>query len=99
MMISLRNRSRPSVNRDTCEARIVVWPPHLDDDGIAGVATCDHPADHPDIFHKGPIDSHDLSTTRVSWLETDRRTFRGPLRMCTYSRCCLPHAHRGDHAL
>lgn len=73
-----------------CDAKVLIWP----DRGIGegpGIAECDQALPHD--FHEGQI-----MATRVTWSESDRRTFRGDLIMCDSPGCYCPINHRGDHA-
>ena len=50
-----------------------------------------HQATLTDYAYKG-------SSTEMSWLDTDRRTFRGEFTTCDQSTCILPAGHSGNHA-
>lgn len=53
---------------------------------------------HADETHEGALRDYAYpgSVTRVTWLDSDRRTFRGEWRRCGLS-CILPAGHRGNH--
>lgn len=98
-----------------CETRILVWTAWIASDGRPGIALCHRPPGHSGEHH-GPLD-HEVQTIwggvnlpEFSWRDDDRRSFRGPLDMCPWTRpipgsrshrvqrCILPTLHPGNHA-
>lgn len=76
----------------TCDAKIRPFPGH---DEIA----CEEDGDH--ATHTGVIrnKAYPGSETKLSWMENDRRTFRGVWTPCDQSDCILPAGHHGNHAV
>lgn len=97
----------------SCDARLLVWARWFDDEGLPGVAVCEQAHSHPDVdVHAGRLTREIRTTTGetsrpgFTWLESDRRTFRGDLVMCpkrirtgaVHPQCTLPAGHQRAHA-
>lgn len=101
-----------AAGEEGCGAKCLVWPAgKLPHDQLAGIAVCQRAA-HSDETHIGLLD-HEVTTfdggrnrPEITWLDSDRRTFRDTLEMCDWSGvlagntfpCTLPADHHGDHA-
>lgn len=82
----------------TCTARIIPF---------RGNPTIDCELDHNahdmpggrDVQHEGALRDYAYpgSVTKISWMESDRRTFRGEFIPCDWPSCILPIHHRGSH--
>lgn len=88
-----------------CEARCLVWASWFDKEGIPGIAACEQTHSHPDVdVHAArltrEVTTYTGATNRpeITWMESDRRTFRGDLVMCPAVRCTLPSGHQRSHA-
>lgn len=81
----------------TCDAKIRPFPD-------ATEVTCERDGERHDE-HEGVVRDKAWpgSETRLTWWESDRRTFRGEWRACeplSYEfGCILPRGHAGRHAL
>lgn len=79
----------------TCTAKMRPFVPVNDTE-----LTCDRQA-HTDTTHEATLRDYAYpgSETKISWQESDRRTFRGDWAPCTlHPGCILPALHHGNHA-
>jgi len=78
----------------TCDAQLG-WK------GMNGpfLVACELEADHL-LEHRGVWRGYDetMPGTTITWMEHDRRTFRGTWTECSDTRCVLPAGHVGHHA-
>lgn len=93
-VVSRHQRDRMSKK---CDARMG-WKNYRTSDWL--VVDCDHQAGH-EGSHTG-LWHHNYpgtdGTTEVSWLEDDRRTFRGVFAPCRDAACLLPEGHPRKHS-
>jgi hypothetical protein len=97
----------------TCDAKVLFVASWYDSEGRARIAQCEELHSHPDVdVHHGRITDPftifdgEWNAPEITWLESDRRTFRGDLVMCPAlvpakvfpKACTLPGGHRGRHA-
>lgn len=75
-----------------CDARIRPFPNVV-------IVMCEQDADHSGAHSGALLDyAYPGSKTVLSWMEDDRRTFRGDWSDCQSPGCILPAGHRGRHA-
>ena len=77
----------------TCDAKIRPFP-----DGRE--LTCENAPQGAETNHRAVLRDYAYpgSRTEITWLEGDRRTFRGDWARCPTVQCVLPAGHPGNHA-
>ena len=77
----------------TCDAKVRPLPD-------ATELTCENAPHGPETNHRGVLRNYAYhgSRTEITWLESDRRNFRGDWLECPERGCVLPAGHHGNHA-